>query len=75
MARRRDPLQLRRKDRVEAAVALPDVPAGTGGRVVVVNGFRWTRYWVHFDNGVEIGQLDRSQLTLLDRKGQPVPVG
>jgi hypothetical protein len=75
MARRRDPQKLRRKDRVEAAEDLPDVPAGTPGRVFVVVGFRWSRYWVHFENGVELGQLDRSQLTLLDKKGQPVPIG
>jgi hypothetical protein len=74
MARRRDPNVLRRKDRVETPLDLPGVPAGTQGNVMLVNGFRWTRYWVRFDNGVEIGQLDRSQLTLLDKKGQPVPV-
>ena len=72
---KRDGLQLRRKDRVVAAVDLPEVPAGTQGRVTVVNGFRWLRYWVRFDNGEDVGQLDRDQLTLVDRKGEPMPVG
>ncbi len=75
MAKARDGQQLRRKDRVVAAEDLQDVPAGTPGRVIVVNGFRWLRYWVRFDNGVEAGQLDRSQLTLVDKQGEPVLVG
>ena len=43
---------LRRKDAVVAAVDLRDVPAGTKGKVVIVNGLKWIRYWVRFDNGV-----------------------
>lgn len=74
MAKARDPQLLRRKDRVVAAEDLQDVPAGTAGKVIIVNGFRWFRYWVRFENGVEAGQLDRSQLTLVDKKGEPVPV-
>jgi hypothetical protein len=54
--------ELRRRDRVVAAVDLPGVPAGTPGRVMLVNGFRWIRYRVRFDNGIEIGSLDRAQL-------------
>jgi hypothetical protein len=69
---RRDPDRLRRKDRVIAAVDLPGVPTGTRGRVTVVNGFRWKRYWVNFENGVDVGQLDRDQLTPVDRKGEPI---
>ena len=72
---RRDGDRLKRKDRVVAAEELPGVPAGTAGRVTMINGFRWFRYWVHFENGVDVGQLDRSQLTLVDKKGTPVPVG
>ncbi|HKY14987.1 MAG TPA: hypothetical protein VJM33_08675 [Microthrixaceae bacterium] len=72
---RRDGQRLKRKDRVVAAVDLSGVPAGTTGRVTMVNGFRWLRYWVYFDNGVDVGQLDRSQLTLVDKKGTPVPIG
>jgi hypothetical protein len=71
MAKRQgDELQL--KDRVVAAAPLTGVPVGTGGRVATVQGFRWRRYWVTFDNGVEIGSLDQAQLTRVDKKGEPV---
>jgi len=43
-------------------VDLPGVPAGTRGRIQLVNGFSWIRYRVHFDNGEELGFLDRDQL-------------
>jgi hypothetical protein len=36
---------------------LPDVPAGTVGRVVLANGFNWLRYRVAFENGVELADL------------------
>jgi hypothetical protein len=64
--------QLRRNDRVVAAVDLPGVPAGTPGRVKLVNGFAWVRYWVSFENGRDIGSLDRSQLALVDKSGKPI---
>jgi hypothetical protein len=71
MAKRQgDELQL--KDRVVAAAPLVGVPEGTGGRVATVNGFRWRRYWVTFDNGIELGSLDRAQLTHVNKKGEPV---
>jgi hypothetical protein len=57
-----DQLALRVRDRVRAAVDLPGVPAGTEGKVIVANGFNWLRYWVLFDNGVELGELDGRQL-------------
>ncbi len=62
---------LQRKDRVIAAEPLVGVPEGTPGRVTTVNGFRWRRYWVTFDNGVDLGSLDASQLTRVNKKGQP----
>ena len=54
--------QLRKKARVTAAVDLRDVPAGTPGRVMMVSGLSWIRYWVRFDNGVSLGSLSRDQL-------------
>ncbi len=53
---------LRRRQKVVAATELPGVPEGTPGRIQLVNGFSWVRYRVHFDNGVELGFLDREQL-------------
>ena len=47
---------------VSATIDLPGVPAGTQGRIKVINGIDWRRYWVFFDNGVELGQLDEDEL-------------
>ena len=52
----------RKNDVVHATLDLPGVPAGTGGKIKVINGFSWQRYWVFFDNGIELGQLDRDDL-------------
>jgi hypothetical protein len=39
-----------------------DVPEGTKGKVVLVNGLSWIRYWVRFDNGVAMGSVNRANL-------------
>lgn len=49
---------LRRGDRVTATRDLPGIPEGTEGRVHLVNGLTWRRYWVFFDNGVQQGSID-----------------
>jgi len=54
--------RLRKGDKVTATVDLPGVPAGTTGKVKLVNGLTWTRYWVFFDNGVELGQISQPAL-------------
>ena len=59
---------LKRKDRVVAAVDLPGIPAGTEGKVIMVAGFTWIRYWVRWANGVERGSINRSNLV---RPGEP----
>ncbi len=64
MAKKRVNDELLFHDKVVAAVDLPRVPMGTPGKVILKNGFRWIRYRVFFDNGVDIGSLDRSQLAL-----------
>lgn len=56
------PGQLRKRAKVVARNDLRGVPQGTPGKVVLVNGFAWVRYWVHFDNGVYLGTIDRSDL-------------
>jgi hypothetical protein len=55
-------LDLRIGDRVEAFVELPEVAAGTLGKVILANGFNWQRYRVLFANGVELGDLDHRHL-------------
>ena len=52
----------RRNEWVRNLDDLPRVPAGTKGRVYLVEGFSWTRYRVLFDNGVDIGSLDGAVL-------------
>jgi len=76
MARTRKNELLERDDHVVAAAAagIPYVPTGTRGRIKLVNGFAWKRYWVRFDNGVDVGSLDRTQLTLVDSSGEPVEI-
>ena len=44
--------------RVKAIVDLPDVPAGTKGKVILADGLAWRRYTVRFDNAVERTFLD-----------------
>ena len=55
-------LPIRRHRKVVATVDLPGVPEGTTGRVRVANGFGWYRYWVSFDNGVDLGQVDHGSI-------------
>lgn len=66
---------LRLHDRVVNNDPLPGVPAKTMGKVILVSGFEWIRYRVLFDtgvtNGTDIGSLDRSVLTMVDKKGNP----
>jgi hypothetical protein len=56
--------ELRTKQTVYAAQPLPGVPKGTKGFVIMPGGLTWHRYRVRFDNGVELGLLDRAQLSL-----------
>lgn len=58
--------EFRRRQKVAAAVDLPGVPAGTAGKVWFVTGVTWIRYHVVFDNGVELANVDGSQI--VDRK-------
>jgi hypothetical protein len=53
---------LRKGDKVVATADLRNVPEGTAGKVIVVNGLTWIRYWVRFDNGEVLGSIDRSKL-------------
>lgn len=53
---------LRSGERVVAAVALPNVPEGTKGKVNLVEGLTWIRYWVRFENGVVLGSIHRDKL-------------
>jgi len=53
---------LRRKERVVASTDMPGIPEGTPGKVIIVEGLTWIRYWVRFENGVVRGSINRKQL-------------
>ena len=57
-----DDKPFRKREKVVAAVDLPGIPAGTPGKIVLVNGFAWIRYRVFFENGAEMGSLDHRHL-------------
>ncbi len=52
----------RKGDKVTATTDLPGVPEGTTGKVKLVNGLTWKRYWVFFDNGADLGSIDHKAL-------------
>ena len=53
---------LKKKAAVIARKDLRDVPEGTKGKVVLVNGLSWIRYWVRFENGISMGSVNRANL-------------
>jgi hypothetical protein len=53
---------LKPKERVVATGAMPGIPEGTTGKVILPEGLTWIRYWVRFDNGVVRGTIDRNKL-------------
>ena len=57
---------LRKGEKVVAATAMPGIPEGTKGKVVMVSGFSWIRYWVRFENGEVRGSISRNKLARLD---------
>ena len=52
--------------KVVSLVALPKVPEGSVGKVIFVSGLTWTRYWVLFENGERLGQIDRAKLATVE---------
>jgi hypothetical protein len=63
---------LRKGDKVVTTADLRGVPEGTAGKVIVVNGLTWIRYWVRFENGEVLGSISRDKLAtkqdLIDRE-------
>lgn len=53
---------LRKGAEVVARVPLRDVPEGTVGKVTMVTGISWIRYWVRFENGISLGSINRAKL-------------
>jgi len=69
--------QLKRKARVVSLLDLRGVPRGTPGRVTMVSGLTWIRYFVDFDNGVSMPSIDRLNLATPAewRDGKDRPAG
>ncbi len=63
---KRDGTVLPPKTRVVATKDLVGVPMGTPGRIEVVNGLTWMRYWVQFDNEVWLGSVDAAAVVAED---------
>lgn len=59
-----DPLA--RRARVVSLTDMRGVPRGTPGRVTMVSGLSWIRYFVDFDNGASLPSLARSKLATPD---------
>lgn len=58
----------RTKEKVVVMRDLGAVPAGTPGRVSMVNGLStWIRYWVRTEDGELVGQVDHSDLARPDQ--------
>lgn len=62
-----DQLVLKMGDRVRTTTEIHGVPVGTEGKVILANGFNWQRYRVLFNNGAEIGDLDKRQIEPIGR--------
>ncbi len=52
----------RRHEKVVANIDMLGIPAGTPGKVLLVNGMTWRRYRVLFKNGEDRGSLDHRHL-------------
>ena len=46
LRKKSDPSVLRVGDKIVAVEAVGAIPEGTRGRVKLVDGFQWIRYWV-----------------------------
>lgn len=53
---------LKAQDRVTLTRDIRGVPEGTHGKVKVVQGLTWARYWVQFDNGQWVGSVSAADL-------------
>ena len=59
--------ELRRGDKVVAVRPIGAIPEGTGGVIKVVDGFKWTRYWVAWDTGEWMGSVDAGSVVAANR--------
>ena len=65
MAQRHDTPVFSQHDKVVAAHDLPAIPAGTPGKILLINGLSWVRYRVLFDLAAG-GRIERGMLSADD---------
>jgi len=53
---------LKPQQRVTLTRDIRNVPEGTNGKIKVVQGLTWARYWVQFDNGQWVGSVSAADL-------------
>ena len=70
LRKRRDPDVLHVGDTIVAVAAVGDIPEGTRGRIKVVDGFEWIRYWVAWDTGEWTGSVDSASVVAESRLAQ-----
>jgi hypothetical protein len=70
LRKRRDPDVLHVGDTIVAVAAVGDIPEGTRGRIKVVDGFEWIRYWVAWDTGEWTGSVDSASVVAESRLEQ-----
>jgi hypothetical protein len=70
LRKRGDPNALRVGDVVVAVEPVGAIPEGTRGRIKVVDGFEWIRYWVAWDTGEWTGSVDNSAVVAESRLEQ-----
>jgi hypothetical protein len=70
LLRRRTDGAVRVGDRVVAVEPIGEIPEGAEGRVKVIDGFGWVRYWVAWDSGEWMGSVDSASVVRADRLEQ-----
>lgn len=61
----------RKGEKVVATRDLGPIPGGTKGKIQLQNGISsWIRYWVMFDGGRQVGQVDHDDLVRPDQLQQ-----
>ena len=68
--RKRSGDSVRVGDWVVAVEPMGDIPEGTRGRVKVIDGFGWVRYWVAWETGAWTGSVDSASVVRADRLEQ-----
>jgi len=68
--RRRTDDSVRVGDWVVAVAPIGDIPEGARGRVKVIDGFGWVRYWVAWESGEWTGSVDSALVVRADRLEQ-----